>query len=1436
MDNRKATKISLEGIQTEITMLSHEIEAVKIILEEITRFTSEEDFNKAVNRLLAVVGDYMDAERVYIFEDRGEFYPNTYEWCKPGIESEIDTLQNVTREEASPWIERLEKGECIYISDVEEIKDTVPDIYALLHRQKINRVVEAPIKMDNRLFGFLGVDNAPNEITGLIIDALSMLGTFLGMSMQLRKERANIQKKNLALIQEQKRYRDALSNSSEYCYSFDVNDGRIYEEVVTAHGGRLAEELGLMLPVSFDDLNQKYLSYFGVEILDKESARIFTCEGLLEQYDNGVTSVESEYYSPVADRYLRVCMLLSKDDATGHVYAVVIANDTTEARKKEDRQLHELKEMGRQLEYANHEMNLQLETVLGGIAGGFKISRDDRDYSFVYVSEGAALIQGYTAEEFLEASGGSVLSNCYHEDREYTRLALEAQHARGEVHYVKYRVRHRDGSLKWIIDSGKRVIGPDGDVRHYSLVQDVTELEERNIALKDANEMQAQMLDSISCGVLAYKVPEHELIVVNDAAKEIIESGSSDVMEDVGRFYTQSIIPEDREIANGMADGLKEPGESAQNKFRVRRSDGSLMVVQCNTKLLQFTNGQRYILSSMLDITEQTNLEWLLTAERGQYKDALLDGAELSFSVDLTKGYLQDAVHTKDGEIPAERISMTAPVCYDDMLDKWIGQRQITPLNAARGMGLHRKELLERYEGGDTRVEEEYYSAKYDEYYNILILLSKVHEKDHVHAIFIVYNITEARKAEQLHKNQLIEAKETLSVVNRELQTSLRSEREKTAVIGAMSNIYYCSYLIDLRNETISTVSSIGYMDRIFSHRATEALRLWIDQLLDESFREDMRAFADLATVPERMRDTQIVNMDCISKKAGWIRVSFIAVSRDEEGNVYRVLWAAQHIDAEKQIELAQQEALRTAYESASRANSAKTKFLANMSHDIRTPMNAIIGMTAIAGTHLDDRERVADCLGKITVSSKHLLGLINEVLDMSKIESGKIELHEEEFSIPDLIDNLLSMVKPQVKAKNHELSVTIRGIEHEKVIADSQRIQQSFMNLMSNAVKYTPDGGKIALTISEKPMDKSQVGCYEFIFEDNGIGMSEEFLEHFFEPFTRATDSRVEKIQGTGLGMAITRNIVQMMNGDIKVESRLNEGTKITVTIVMQLQNPDEHIAYDAFSDLPILVADDDESACESTCEVLEELGMNGEWVLSGQEAVDLVVQRHEKKRDFFAVIIDWKMPEMDGIQTTKEIRRLIGQEVPIIIISAYDWADIELEARAAGADAFVSKPLFKSRMAHVFNNLLERGQDEFGDASLENVINEDFTGRRALLVEDNELNAEIAGEILGMAGLVIDFAKDGKEALDIMTAAADDYYDIVFMDIQMPVMNGYDATVAIRALPRNYTKRVPIIAMTANAFVEDVQASRNAGMNQHMAKPIDFEQLMGVLHKWLG
>ncbi len=565
-----------------------------------------------------------------------------------------------------------------------------------------------------------------------------------------------------------------------------------------------------------------------------------------------------------------------------------------------------------------------------------------------------------------------------------------------------------------------------------------------------------------------------------------------------------------------------------------------------------------------------------------------------------------------------------------------------------------------------------------------------------------------------------------------------------------------------------------------------------------------------------------------------YMRVS-VFMHRDKDGHIRGLFMATDITEAKKKQEK-QQQALQAAYEAANHASAAKTSFLANMSHDIRTPMNGIIGMTAIAGAHLDDRERVADCLSKIMVASKHLLGLLNEVLDMSKIESGRIELQDEEFSLPDLVNDLITIAKPQIEAKHHEFLVSVRGIRHEEVIGDRQRIQQVFLNLLSNAIKYTPEGGKVQFILSEKPFRRKDVGCYEIIFEDNGIGMSKEFLERLFEPFSRAEDSRVAKIQGTGLGMAITRNIVQLMNGRIDVKSEPDKGTRFTVTIFLKLQEGEEPVSYDKLVDLPILVVDDDEVACESTCGMLDDLGMRSEYVNCGEDAVERVVSRHEADDDFFAVILDWKMPGMDGLEVTREIRRQVGEDVPIIIISAYDWSDIEVSARAAGANAFLSKPLFKSKMVYLFKEILGNEKNLQNLSALKAVRREDFSGKKALLVEDNELNAEIAGEILSMAGLEITYAKDGKEALDKIAAAKAEDYDIVFMDIQMPIMDGYEATRAIRSLPGEYPKKVPIIAMTANAFMGDVQACKEAGMDEHIAKPLEIDRLFKVLNQWLG
>ena len=560
---------------------------------------------------------------------------------------------------------------------------------------------------------------------------------------------------------------------------------------------------------------------------------------------------------------------------------------------------------------------------------------------------------------------------------------------------------------------------------------------------------------------------------------------------------------------------------------------------------------------------------------------------------------------------------------------------------------------------------------------------------------------------------------------------------------------------------------------------------------------------------------------------------SFIPLEWDGT-KLVKALLASMDVSQEKKAEIESHKALKDAYRAAENASRAKTEFLSNMSHDIRTPMNAIVGLTAIAGANIENQDRVVECLGKITKSSRHLLGLINEVLDMARIESGRISLAEEDFSLPELVDNLLTLTKPAIDEHHHQLEVHVEHIEHEAVCGDSLRIQQVFVNLMSNAVKYTPDGGNITLTIKEKPNGFSELGCYEFSIEDNGIGMTPEFQKIMFEPFSRADDHRTTKVQGTGLGMAIARNIVNLMNGDIQVESAPNKGTKITVTVYLKLQENEKEQEKELL-DLPVLVVDDDKTCCESTVATLQEIGIAGEWVLTGKEAVERCAARHKTGRDYFAVILDWKMPEMDGIATARRIRECVGEDVTIIILTSFEFSEIEEEARAAGVDAFIAKPLFRSRLTATFKNILEGKPSSDAKHYLSDIIQCDYTGKRVLLVEDNDLNSEIAKEIIGMTGAEVVTAENGKTAVDMISSGSEGDFDLIFMDIQMPVMNGYEATAAIRTSNIPAARSVPIVAMTANAFAEDVQLARSAGMNEHISKPLDMTRLRDVMRKWL-
>ena len=563
------------------------------------------------------------------------------------------------------------------------------------------------------------------------------------------------------------------------------------------------------------------------------------------------------------------------------------------------------------------------------------------------------------------------------------------------------------------------------------------------------------------------------------------------------------------------------------------------------------------------------------------------------------------------------------------------------------------------------------------------------------------------------------------------------------------------------------------------------------------------------------------------TREPRWFHI--VAMGSEVEGKTKYILVMSDRT-ADKQVN----QALSDAVAAAETANRAKSTFLSNMSHDIRTPMNAIIGFTTLAISNLDDKERVKDYLTKTLASSNHLLSLINDVLDMSRIESGKIHLEEVEVNLSDVLHDLKTIVSGQIHAKQLELYMDAMDVADEDVFCDKTRLNQILLNLLSNAIKFTPAGGTVSVRVRQLAGQVRGCGQYEFRIKDNGIGMSPEFAKRIFEPFERERTSTVSRIQGTGLGMAITKNIVDMMGGTIEVQTAQSKGSEFIVRVPLRVQA--EHRPVEKITELEglkALVVDDDFNTCDSVTKMLVKVGMRAEWTLSGKEAVLRARQSIEMSDVYHAYIIDWRLPDMNGIEVTRQIRSL-HDDTPIIILTAYDWSDIEVEAKAAGVTAFCSKPMFLSDLRETLMSALGQKQTDAAQELLPQK-DADFKGRQILLVEDNELNREIAQEILREYGVRVDPAENGAVAVEKVSTAAPGSYDLVLMDIQMPVMDGYTATRQIRALENPALAGVPILAMTANAFDEDRRRAMESGMNGFLSKPIVIGDLVQELHKIL-
>ena len=685
-----------------------------------------------------------------------------------------------------------------------------------------------------------------------------------------------------------------------------------------------------------------------------------------------------------------------------------------------------------------------------------------------------------------------------------------------------------------------------------------------------------------------------------------------------------------------------------------------------------------------------------------------------------------------------------------------------------------------------------------------------------IDCLFVVRNISEQKKRE-LKKDEAL--------------------REQLAIFNALADAYENVFFIDVDNETAKVLKLDGYVisglkrDDKEDHPYTAILNRYIDERVHPDDKDMLRDAIGAATVRRALEDS--------NEYIGTYRV-FV----DGETHYYQykyikmekagyVIAGFQNVDRIMEVEKKRQDELSLALAAAQQASKAKTMFLNSMSHDIRTPMNAIIGFTALAQTHIGNTEQVQDYLSKIATSSTHLLSLINDILDMSRIESGSVKLDEKPVHLPDLLHDLRTMIQGLINSKQQNLYIDAQDVRHEDVIADKLRLNQVLINIVGNAIKFTPAGGDIIVHLVEKPCLVRGHASYEISIKDNGIGMSAEFKEHVFDTFSRERSSTVSGIQGTGLGMAITKNIVEMMGGTIGVESEEGKGTKFTVSLTLRLAN--QLVKQEPIPELRgarVLVADDDIDTCRSVCKMLRSIDMQPDWTSSGKEAVLRAQDASELHDEYKVYIIDYLMPDMNGIETVRRIRRVIKEDVPIIVLTAYDWTEFEQEAREAGVTAFVAKPIFMSELRSV---LTCPSQPE-AQPGAGPVMPCDFSGKRVLLVEDNELNREIASTILREAGMQVDCAEDGIEAVNAVNEAPEGTYDLVLMDIQMPRMDGYTAAREIRTLPNNKKANIPIVAMTANAFDEDRRKSFECGMNGHIVKPIDVKAVAQTLNRVFG
>ncbi len=993
------------------------------------------------------------------------------------------------------------------------------------------------------------------------------------------------------------------------------------------------------------------------------------------------------------------------------------------------------------------------------------------------------------------------------------------------LHYAIVRLGEYDGSIgmidfhrrrQWTAEERTAVQKLGRVLRHVLYVErgrKVSAAEQLRLS-RQSDALEA-VFASADCGIMRHSA-EGELISINRAALDILGYENEEELEGDFDLIAGSVLDEDKPRLRSDIRGLQAVGDSAGMSYRVLHKDGAVLNVVGSVKLLE-EDGVRFYQRFLIDCTAQRAREERELRREKRRQEEMIRALSVDFGsvyfVDLDTGMavpyrMNEDIKQRFGDIFVGEISLKDSV--ELYIDAVVYEPDKELLRQGASVETLTAELAERASCYTT-----YRTCRNGviEYFQMKAARAGAWAETH-RAVLGFRSVDEEIRHEMSQKKLVEDAYEIIAGLSSDYN-----------FIGLM-NTDTGALSVHLADETLPEVAG-ALLGR---ERYCDAMDAYAAYVHEED-REAWREGTAVETVLTKLRDRKIYNVTVRNnarEKVEYIQFSFTRVAGEAGGS--QVVLAKRVVTDTIERELQQRSQLETALAQAERANIAKSTFLSNMSHDIRTPMNAIIGFTTLALKHIDQRERVREYLGKIMSSGNHLLGLINDVLDMSRIESGKIHIEEHPCSLPEIWRELRNILHSEITAKGLALCIDAVDVRHEDIYCDKLRLDQVFLNLLSNAVKFTGTGGQITVRIVEKPCEREGFASYVFTVKDTGIGMSEDFLSRIFEPFERERTSTISGIQGTGLGMAIAKNIVDLMGGTISVKSRPGQGTEFTVGLSFRLQEEGrEPVVIGELQGCHALVVDDDFNICDSVTGMLGEIGMRPEWTLSGREAVLRTRQALDRKDEYQVYLIDWLMPDMNGVEVARRIRREAGDHAPIIILSAYDWSDIEEEAREAGVTAFCGKPLFLSELRACLRSIVSPRQEEGPVLPAEPV--RISAGDRILLAEDNALNREIAIELLGEAGFAVETAENGREAVEKLSASSPGYYRLVLMDVQMPLMDGYEATRTIRRLEDRELANIPILAMTANAFEEDRQAALASGMNGHIAKPIDVDKLLETL-----